>query len=199
MSRISARPRFIVGVPAATRMVAPVSALQWVRTMTLRIPLVGLALAAAACHPAYDLDVRVGLAPSDHGAPLIVSVVDSPDWNGEGLPGLDSGEDTRILLATVADRDSYEIAFTDYWCPRTLYVSAWVDRDGSAGIEALLRGRTFDANDYADHRSTLRAIAMAVPEPGDVRAIAGPLDFDVSSDLACDPSPQVVELVPSPL
>jgi hypothetical protein len=150
-----------------------------------------LLLAIAACAgcdcfaPAWVIDGEVTVPTA--GRPLIVEV--SAD-----------GAEPRIALATIA-ADRHQFRWQQFGEARRASVTAWLDNDGSSGLDELLERRTFTEFDERETPDDpdLVALRAARPSPGDPVAISQELVFGVRESTCESGAASVtLELVPRP-
>jgi hypothetical protein len=138
-------------------------------------PLLLAIAAGAGCDcfdPAWVLDGKITVPAA--GRPLIVELT----IDGVG---------PRIALATIARPTGHAFRWQQFGAGRTASVTAWLDSDGSSGLDALLQDRTFTEFDERETPDDpgLVALRAAQPSPGDPIAVSEELAFAMRES-TCD-------------
>jgi hypothetical protein len=142
-------------------------------TMATSVFLAIVACAGCDCFaPAWVIDGKVTVPAA--GRPLIVEIT----VDGVG---------PRIALATIADPAGHAFRWQQFGAGRSASLTAWIDSDGSSGLDALLAERRFTEFDERETPDDpgLVALRAADPSPGDPIAVSEELAFPLRES-TCD-------------
>jgi hypothetical protein len=152
--------------------------------------------AVTGCDPGFGITGKVVHEEAAlQGRTLILTVFRDSELDDEGFPVMTGIYEPHLVLATRVRDSETDFRFSTLGCSDNVRMMAWIDLDGSEGIDDLVENHTFD--DWEEQTETHARLAKLRPSEGDLVEISEPRDFP-HDGVYCDPDLAYVRLTPAP-